>query len=571
VKNNIKSLTVLLVLLVVFTACGGGGGGGAAAPGNSGGPTTGTFTKTVALTSTTTYQIGPFNDNAFHHYQMLFKPGDVGGSGNITSLSFRLDALSAGIGATCPNVTIKLGHTSVANLGTDMTLNINQGKGSAVTVLNNTTVVVPVGAAGDYFAIPLTIPFNYNGVDNLVVDVLGTAACTADVALTAGQGTSAYLAVAFSSDSGAPNTGSTSASLHHMKFNFAGGNDIVSGSGGSRYAPFTSSAPDQKVQLLYGKNEINGSGNITGIAFTVAGSPTTAQTYKMNVKLGHTNLSALTTTFANNFNVDTPATVASAVSFVVPAGVPVGGYVWIPLPDASFNYNGTNNLIVEIEVTAATGDTAPRGIDWSGISSSTRLYAAAGASTGTVDDSHYGIKFRFAGGTVDVITAGDSSDSFPFSAGANKRQFLYRTAELGAKGSITKVACRIWSDSITSDYNSFTVVLGHTENTALAVTPSSFSGNMTGAQTVFSGTMTVPSTLKAGDWIEIPLSTPFAYDGTRNLVVQMSSFHGAALNNLRISTNGTLYLNRRAFATDNLTDSVTGTGNFLGDLRLFIQ
>jgi hypothetical protein len=36
--------------------------------------------------------------------------------------------------------------------------------------------------------------------------------------------------------------------------------------------------------------------------------------------------------------------------------------------------------------------------------------------------------------------------------------------------------------------------------------------------------------MKAGDWIEIPLSNSFAYDGTSNLVVQMASDSGDGTN-----------------------------------------
>ena len=41
--------------------------------------------------------------------------------------------------------------------------------------------------------------------------------------------------------------------------------------------------------------------------------------------------------------------------------------------------------------------------------------------------------------------------------------------------------------------------------------------------TVFDGTVAVPAGLLAGDWIDIPLTTPFAYDGKSNLIVWMGN------------------------------------------------
>jgi hypothetical protein len=85
---------------------------------------------------------------------------------------------------------------------------------------------------------------------------------------------------------------------------------------------------------------------------------TTANDYVVTVRLGHTTLSALAGSFAANFNSGAPVTVASGLSFKVPAGIPVGHPIWIPLSGV-FNYNGTDNLIVDIEVSGARAPPAP--------------------------------------------------------------------------------------------------------------------------------------------------------------------------------------------------------------------
>ena len=68
-------------------------------------------------------------------------------------------------------------------------------------------------------------------------------------------------------------------------------------------------------------------------------------------------MTTLASDYAANYS-GSPVNAANAVSFTIPANVPANSYVWIPLPDAVFNYNGTDNLILEFDVTAATGDTS---------------------------------------------------------------------------------------------------------------------------------------------------------------------------------------------------------------------
>ncbi len=529
----------------------------------------GTFIKTVSLPDSPASAAWIFNsDPGANRVMILYRAGDVQGSGMINSISFRYaDALASAV--TCPNVTIRMGHTSVTDLALPYDNNVNQGKGSFQTLANGVSVTIPAGSSGGYFTIPLTQPFNYNGVDNLVVDVSRSSACTGTptyVSNTVHQASPAYNSVISSG-------GGLGPSVPDIRFNFAGGDNVAVGLFGnlSNVMPFGNALGQRKVQLLYTAAEVNGSGGITGIAFP-AGLATTAEEYTVNVRLGHTNLTQLTSTFANNFNVGTPVTVASGAKFSVPAGIPVNSYIWIPMPIAAFNYDGTHNLIVEIEVTAkATGGMT----DWklnSNAPIGRKLYGAAGASTGDgIDESvYYCIKFRFNGGTMDVVLAGPGTWSFPFSgASNNKSQHLYLASELGTKGTIAKVARRLaTSDAVASDYASFTVVMGHTANKTLGAT---FSANLSGAQTVYSGTFTMPAGLKVGDWIEIPLSTPFVYDGERNLVVQTSTLSGAATNYIGDHKDDVRYLMREAAANNNTTDAAGANNNWLADLRLIMQ
>ena len=201
------------------------------------------------------------------------------------------------------------------------------------------------------------------------------------------------------------------------------------------------------------------------------------------------------------------------------------------MPAATFSYNGSDNLIVEIEVSSSTG------LTWWGLDFGpgvTRAYGDLGSDTATgVNDDKYHISFRFNGGTMDVITAGGISWPVPFyGAGNYKTQIMFGAQQLGTGGPVTGVSFRLYSDSAASDYPAATVVLGHTPNTALSVT---FADNMTDATIVFTGTITIPAGLKAGDWVTIPVSG-FSYDSTQNLVVEVSQDAGAATNGIRATT-----------------------------------
>jgi hypothetical protein len=532
------------------------------------------FTKTVELPTVGQGDwIGLFYSNpSGARYQGLVLSQDIGGSGFITALSFRFGLASTG--NSCPDVTIRMGQTSVSTLSTTYANNTEEGRGSLVTVYGPATLAIPSGAVDAYFTVPLNGMFYYNGRDNLVVEIT-SGTCTGGTSLKARAGSTPYTALIYDNDS-ASTTGSTWNTLAHMKFEFAGGvNTIAYTDSGDLFSinniPLTTDPAQQKVQLLYGSSEVGGSGLITGLSFPVGTSPrggttSTARTYTLTVTLGHTTLTSLTSTFSSNFDSGLPVTVASAVSFTVPAGVSDGSHVWIPLPDGAFFYNGTDNLVVEIITVSATGAT-PWIVD--SLGSGTRVYGASSATTGTVEDARYHIRFRFHGGAMDVNTPTGITgfmDAFPFNDPEGKRQYLSLSGELGSPGTISRIACRA-ADSVAETGFDYTVVMSHTTATTLTA---DFGANLISPVTVFSGLLSTPTVLR-GDYLEIPLSTPFNYNGRDNLIVEIAGTGGTVGGGCVIDTTSTvLYASRRVFATSStaLTGSVT---NSMVDLRFVVQ
>lgn len=487
----------------------------------------GSFVKEViGSEGTVEGTVAMWNIAPYIRYMILYSSSDINGSGMISSISFKYNGTQEG--GSFHNVTIKMGHTGVSTLSDVFANNIEiagGGKGSFETVLDNETVAIPGGNDGEYFTVYLSRPFNYNGIDNLVVEINRNATSDNPQSINCQKhiedNINIFSVYSFVS---ANTTGSTSFSYPDVKLNFAGGDNIavvVNSSDLEYYSPFGPNVDGLKVQQLHLASEINGSGLITGIAVPVADTATAAETYTITVKLGHTNRNELATAFADNFNVGSPVSVAQGVAFNVPAGIPEGTYVWLPLPDRTFSYNGKDNLVVEIQ--SAATETGTLDMQTASVAHR-RLWGSLTASTGIYSNRITGIKFRFAGGTMDVITGGGAGNftGYVFNTSASGRLNLYRAVELGSAGTIRSIFCRLYDASSTAtSYGNYRVIIGHSDVDSLILDPAA--DNFVSQKTVLNGTVSVPAGLVQGDWIEIPLSSPFVYDGKSNLAVWLGT------------------------------------------------
>jgi hypothetical protein len=509
---------------MVIPACGdssnGGGGGG-----GGGGLPDGTFIKTAQLDSNTGWDRHFDSSITDLRVQHLYLADWIGGSGYITAIAFKSNTITAAE-ITCPDLTLRMGHTSLSALTNTFANNVEQGKGSVETVLTNAQVVVPVVSAGDYFEIQFDTPFYYNGVDNLVVDFIRTGVCDGTISLLSDNTVSNG---ALWSENPASTTGTPDIPLN-MEFYFEGGENTMNYGGASgNYWPFSSDLP--RTQNLYLASEINGSGPITGIAFQ-AGSTTPEETYTATVKLAHSTQTSLSTTWAFNY-AGSPKTVANEVTFTIPAGIPAGEYFWVPLPDGTFTYDGTRNLLVEVDISYGSGVTNLRCSDVADRRTPGYHSDGAYATGGGADNVLPHIKLRFNGGTMDVITAEDVYWTVPFSFNEdNKTQILFGAQQFGTGGPVTGISFRLLIDSFPSYYPLATVVLGHNANTGLFPI---FDLNMADQTTVFTGTLSVPFGLKAGDWVTIPVSG-FTYYPVWNLVIEVVQNAGI-LPNYILATN----------------------------------
>lgn len=505
-------------LALALTACNGGGGG------NGGEPVPladGGFNKTVAGAIANGNSF-PFAGDYDIKTQHLYYADDVNGAGDIAALRLKRDTATAAP-ISCPDFTVRLGHTNLSTLTTIFANNVEQGQGSLVTAVDNIVFEIPAGAAGEWIDIPLSTPFHYNGVDNLVVEFETASSCDVDQAVSVDSvaGRRAYRAAVDATPGVVDHNPDLAAAVdgqhYHMQFDFNGGDDgLAFGGASTNFWPFSLETP--KVQMLYSAADIDGSGPVTGVAFRLAQTSVAAD-YIYSVRLGHSSLDALATgPFDANFDVDGSTLVADGATWSLPAGIPAGEWVWLPVPDGQFTYNGSDNLLVEIAVSSGTADTRLR------VTDAAYNVRAGGENGGYMDtdatwsdNTQYDMNLRFNGGTMGVITDDSLGTNAPF-GGNGKHQALYTADRLGTAGEITSVACRLDAATVETTYEDIEITLGHTELMALTTT---FADNMVDATLVRDGSFTVPAGLVSGDWVEIPLTTPFAYDGERNLVVQM--------------------------------------------------
>jgi hypothetical protein len=557
---------VFLSALIVGGCGDGGGGGGWISPPTTTPLATGTFIKTPDLTDDVD-DVLPF-PSLTTRLQVLYPASEINGSGYIEEIRL-FHGFGTGADTTCPNMTVKLGHTAVSSLSTTFSANYEQGQGSLVTVVNDVNFVIPTGASGDEISIPLETAFYYNGKDNLIVEFIQNTACSQQVTTDEDIGLADTRRVYDYPLDGTPDTaGGSQTNANLIKFVFAGGdNEQNFGGAGNAVLPFSSSTP--RTQNLYLASEIDGSGPVTGLAFQM-NAVSTAQTYTATVRMGHTTLAALGTTYADNYDAGAPVTVANAVTFSIPAGIPAGEWFWVPLPTSTFTYNGTDNLIIDVVTTAGSGDTNLR---YTCIANR-RAYNIDNANpvATSVDMAAVHIKLRFNGGTIDagIGAPGFSGQVLENDGDGAEIQSLYHSTELGTGGKIRSISLRMGGDSSAATHANYTIKIGHTAKTAF-ILADSYASNMDEDSTVYSGTLEVPAGLKAGDWLTIPINS-FSYDSTKNLAIYFSTLGNAGGSNLvRWFPSGTRYPDRVVGSETGGSTNPTWTDDGILEIRLGIE
>jgi hypothetical protein len=119
------------------------------------------------------------------------------------------------------------------------------------------------------------------------------------------------------------------------------------------------------------------------------------------------------------------------------------------------------------------------------------------------------------------VTPTTTGNSFPLSTtSSNKCQFLYLPSYFptAPAGSLTKIYIRSQNAVTTSTWNNLTVKMGTTNLTAFVT--GAFETALTTVYTAPVTTTTAP--IPAGGWFELTLQTPFMWNRSNNLIVEIS-------------------------------------------------
>lgn len=154
------------------------------------------------------------------------------------------------------------------------------------------------------------------------------------------------------------------------------------------------------------------------------------------------------------------------------------------------------------------------------------------------------------------LSGGTSSNTIPLMSTTNRVQWVYYRTDFAGlpTGSqlISKIYLRSGTTMASATYTNLTIRMGHT-------TLSTFSSGafVTGLTTVFSATSHTITSIVSGGWVEFTLQNPFTYNGTQNIIVEVSQTGYTGGFTVRQNTAGG---NRRLFGTAVATSGTAGTG-----------
>lgn len=154
------------------------------------------------------------------------------------------------------------------------------------------------------------------------------------------------------------------------------------------------------------------------------------------------------------------------------------------------------------------------------------------------------------------LSGGASSNTIPLMSTTNRVQWVYYRSDFAGlpTGSqlISKIYLRSGTNMGTATFTNLTIRMGHT-------TLSTFSNGafVTGLTTVFSATSHTITSIVSGGWVEFTLQNPFTYNGTQNIIVEVSQTGYTGGFTVRQNTAGG---NRRLFGTATATSGTASTG-----------
>ncbi len=291
--------------------------------------------------------------------------------------------------------------------------------------------------------------------------------------------------------------------------------------GASNYWPFYTQRVSGRFQALYYPDQVGAEGKIMRIALNRT-SMAANNISNLRIYMAHTNLTNLTDTFDNNY-LGFLTEVLNEPEYVLNSS-DSDSWLYFDL-NGNFTYDSKYNLLVEIRWNGTGGTTVPT---WSSSAGGLRRAYAFGDSTYTAAGSDGLLpvmKFYVDAVKTGILDEKGVNNIIPFCPGfstydAMRMQVLYPSTTVQNSGYIKEIAFRL-GDTYQNwaNVSQFSVRMAHSDNTSLST---NFDENYIGSlEEVVNRSYFNASTDGNHGWLSIPLDTPFHYDETHNLLVEI--------------------------------------------------
>ena len=214
-------------------------------------------------------------------------------------------------------------------------------------------------------------------------------------------------------------------------------NAVVDNGNGPDSYPFNGSATYAKMQMLYNASELGGDGGITDVISFYKDSPGVSTFPNLTINVAHTTVDNLTKNFTDNY-VGSMTNVYFNSSFDFPDW---SGWIDFDINN-TFNYNGVDNLLVEIVWNGTATFPGAELATFDGFAipnfGNRRLWNfTSGATSGSVDTNRYNIRTIFLE-SANLSWSASSSDTNLFTAGVSGRTLqITPVADAFGDGTVT--------------------------------------------------------------------------------------------------------------------------------------
>ncbi|MCK4265662.1 MAG: hypothetical protein KAX31_00150, partial [Thermoplasmata archaeon] len=364
------------------------------------------------------------------HVQYIYTPDQVGAEGVIRSIAFnRTDYTSTG---TFNNFIISMAHTSLDALTTTFAGNFD---GYLIEVFPNQTIVVDSSDSNSWVKFDLNDNFTYDSSHNLLVDITWSGDSGTNIFMQRDPIAGRRI---YNVTGTATATGTVDSSLPVLKFTTdVVDNAVVDNGNGPDSYPFNGSATYAKMQMLYNASELGGDGGITDVISFYKDSPGVSTFPNLTINVAHTTVDNLTKNFTDNY-VGSMTNVYFNSSFDFPDW---SGWIDFDINN-TFNYNGVDNLLVEIVWNGTATFPGAELATFDGFAipnfGNRRLWNfTSGATSGSVDTNRYNIRTIFLE-SANLSWSASSSDTNLFTVGVSGRTLqITPVADAFGDGTVT--------------------------------------------------------------------------------------------------------------------------------------